>query len=181
MRDPGGGEGHNSQVPAEAHTGIRERGRNMPLSLKFFLAVVAAPVMTLAGEPRRITASEAAAILGGGVEVRIGTHGKRTISGKVLQAADGGVTVTTGKRETRVAMTDIDWFRVSTSRGNKRTWLPLILCATAGTAALVAAGAAEEKKSTYLPLAAGVTAGLGVSGYYLGKSSDFTEVTYRLE
>ena len=63
-------------------------------------------------------------------------------------------------------------------KGNKRTKLPLILCTTVGTLAFVAAGATEELKSTYLPLAAAFTAGLGIGGYYLGKQLDQQIVTY---
>lgn len=153
----------------------------MPQSRKIYVALIAVPVMILAEQPRLVTADEATNILRGGVQVRIGTHDKRTISGKPIQATADGVTVHTGNRETPVAMKDIDWFRVSTSRSNKRTWLPLILCATVGTVALVAAGATEEKKSTYLPLATGLTAGLGVGGYYAGRTIDYSEVTYRLK
>jgi len=49
-----------------------------------------------------------------------------------------------------------------------------------GTAALVAAGATEERKSTYLPLAGALTVGVGVGGYYAGRSMDYNEKTYRL-
>jgi len=49
-----------------------------------------------------------------------------------------------------------------------------------GTAALVAAGATEERKSTYLPLAGALTVGVGVGGYYAGSSMDYNEKTYRL-
>ena len=67
---------------------------------------------------------------------------------------------------------------VATLKGNKRTKLPVILCATLGTLAFVAAGATEELKSTYLPVAAGFTAGLAIGGYFLGKKLDEEVVTY---
>ena len=163
------------------HCGVtRIEAERLPQFLKLCVALVAAAVTILAEQPRTVTADEAVNILRGGVHVRVGTYDKRTIAGNALQATSDGVTVQTGNRETQVAMKDIDWFRVSTSRSNKRTWLPLVLCATAGTAALVAAGATEEKKSTYLPLAAGLTAGLGVGGYYAGRAIDYSEVTYRI-
>jgi hypothetical protein len=46
----------------------------------------------------------------------------------------------------------------------------------------VAAGATEEKKSTYLPLvAAALTVGLGFGGYYVGRTMDREEITYRIK
>ena len=66
-------------------------------------------------------------------------------------------------------------------KGNKRTKLPLILCSTLGTLALVAALATEELKSTYVPWAAAFTAGLAIGGYFVGKKFAQQVVTYVIE
>jgi hypothetical protein len=82
----------------------------------------------------------------------------------------------TGERS--IAYADIRSITVRRWRGNKRTWLPVALCSTIGTLSFVAAGATEERKGTYLPLAAGLTVAVGVGGYYVGRALDGEEATY---
>lgn len=85
--------------------------------------------------------------------------------------------VQTGSQETQIPFKEIDWFRLTVNQGNKRTWLPFILCATVGTTAFIAASATEELQSTYLPMAAALTIGLGFGGYYAGRALDREEIT----
>mgnify|MGYP001058893736 CR=1 FL=1 len=145
-------------------------------------AVLLLIALSLAAEqPRLIAAGDIATVLHEGDQVRIGTRSKRTVIGRTTRVSLDGVAVQTDTQETHVPLEEIDWFKVTASQGNKRTWLPLILCATVGTAALVAAGATEERKSTYLPLAAALAVGIGVGGYYGGRALDREEVTYRVK
>jgi len=147
-----------------------------------FCAVLLLIGQSLAGEqPRLIAASDIATVLHEGTQVRIGTRSKRTVTGTTARVDLNGVAVQTGTQEIHVPLGEIDWFRLTVSHGNKSTWLPLILCATVGAAAFVAAGATEEKKSTYLPLAAALTVGLGFGGYYVGRTMDREEITYRIK
>lgn len=136
---------------------------------------------TKSHEPRLIDANETSTVLHEGVQVRIGTRGKRTVTGKTTRVTTDGVAVQVNNQETQVPLKDIDWFRVTLSQGSRRTWLPLILCATIGTTSFVAAGATEERKSTYLPIAAALTVGLGLGGYYAGRALDRHEITYKLK
>jgi len=139
------------------------------------------PLLIAAAEPRDIASKDIATVLHEGVQVRIGTLAKRVVIGKLTSVTADSVGVQTGAQETHVPVKEIDWFRVTAiTESNKRTWLPLILCATVGTASFVAAGATEEKKSAYLPIAAGVTAALGIGGYYGGRALDRQEITYRI-
>lgn len=147
-----------------------------------FCAVLLLIGQSLAAEqPRLIAASDIATVLHEGTQVRIGTRSKRTLAGTITRVALDGVAVQTDTQETRVPLEEIDWFRLTVSQGNKRTWLPLILCATVGATAFVAAGATEERKSTYLPLAAALTVGVGFGGYYGGRALDREEITYRIK
>ena len=147
-----------------------------------FCAVLLLIGQSLAAEqPRLIAASDIATVLHEGTQVRIGTRSKRTLAGTITRVGLDGVAVQTDTQEIRVPLEEIDWFRLTVRQGNKRTWLPLILCATVGATAFVAAGATEERKSTYLPLAAALTVGVGFGGYYGGRALDREEITYRIK
>ena len=102
-------------------------------------------------------------------------------SGKVVSVGQTELTLKVKKSQDRTVLAKglqgIPYSRIASisvviRKGNKRTKLPLILCATVGTLAFVAAGATEELKSKYLPRAPALTAGLGIGGYYLGKKLD---------
>lgn len=134
-----------------------------------------------AEQPRLIAASDIATVLHDGTHVRIGTRSKRTVTGRITRVALDGVAVQTDTQETHVPLKEIDWFRLTVIQGNKRTWLPFILCATVGATAFVAAASTEEKKSTYLPRAAALTVGLGFGGYYAGRALDREEITYKVK
>ena len=108
-------------------------------------------------------------------------------SGKVVSVGQTELTLKVKKSQDRTVLAKglqgtpysrIASISVVIRKGNKRTKLPLILCATVGTLAFVAAGATEELKSKYLPRAAALTAGLGIGGYYLGKKLNQQIVTY---
>jgi hypothetical protein len=147
-----------------------------------FCAVLLLIGQSLAAEqPRLIAASDIATVLHEGAQVRIGTRSKRTLAGTITRVALDGVAVQTDTQETRVPLEEIDWFRLTVTQGNKRTRLPLILCATVGAIALVAAASTEEQKSTYLPLAAAFTVGVGFGGYYAGKALDRKDITYKIK
>ena len=107
-------------------------------------------------------------------------------SGKVVSVGETELTLKVKKSQDRTVLgtglqallySRIASISVVIRKGNKRTKLPLILCSTLGTLALVAAGATEERQSTYFPLAAAFTAGLGIGSYYLGKKLDQQIVT----
>ena len=108
-------------------------------------------------------------------------------SGKVLSVGETVLALKVKKSQDRTVLatgpqtlpySQIASISVVIRKGNKRTMLPLILCSTLGTLALVAASATEELKSRYLPRAAAFTAGLGIGGYYVGKKIDQQIVTY---
>lgn len=138
------------------------------------------PLLIAAAEPQAIEPKDITTVLHEGAQVRIGTLAKRVVIGRATSVTTENVGVQTGTQETLVPVKEIDWFRVTVTEGNKRTWLPLILCATVGVASFVAAGATEERQSTYLPIAAAVTASLGIGGYYGGRALDRQEMTYRI-
>lgn len=146
-------------------------------------AMIALPLIILAAlaeDSSLISPRELPSVLSAGDHVRIGTNAKKIVDGIVADVTVEKISVRQDNQIAEIPLADIDWFRVRTSEGNKRTWLPLILCSVIGTTALVAAGATEERKSTYLPLAGALTVGVGVGGYYAGRSMDYNEKTYRL-
>ncbi len=147
---------------------------------RFIIVLLLIPLIASGQEPRQIAPAEITSVLHEGDQVRIDTRSRKTLKGKAIKVTAEGVTVQTKDQETYLPLQDIESFKVTRNRGNKRTWLPVILCATAGTASLVAAGATEENKSTYLPIAAAFTVGLGVGGYYLGRLWDRQETSYKL-
>jgi hypothetical protein len=150
-------------------------------NLRFCAVLLLIGQSLAAAQPRLIAASDIASVLHEGAQVRIGTRSKRTLAGTITRVALDGVPVQTDTQETRVPLEKIDWFRLTVTQGNKRTRLPLILCATVGAIALVAAASTEEQKSTYLPLAAAFTVGIGFGGYYAGRALDRKDITYKIK
>jgi len=69
---------------------------------------------------------------------------------------------------------------ISTYKGNKRKWLPVILCSTLGALSLVVAtgSAAEEAEPAYIPAEIAFTAGLAAAGYYGGQALDREQITF---
>jgi len=63
-------------------------------------------------------------------------------------------------------------------RGEKRWKLPFVLCSTLGTTSVMIALATEERADTFVPVALGFTAALGLGGHYAGKAMDEEWVTY---
>ena len=107
-------------------------------------------------------------------------------SGKVLSVGETVLALKVKKSQDRTVLATgrqtLPYSRIASisvviRRGNKRTMLPLILCSTLGTVAFVLA-AGSELQSTYVPRAAGFTAGLAIGGYYVGKKIDQQIVTY---
>lgn len=127
---------------------------------------------------RLIAPESISAVLQDDLRVRIVTRDKKVLKGKATRVTAGGVTVQTDNQETHISIRDIDRFTVTRMRGNKRTRLPLILCSTIGTTSFIAAGATEERKSTYLPMAAALTVGVGLGGYYAGRALDQEKIAY---
>ena len=111
-------------------------------------------------------------------------------SGKVLSVGETVLALKVKKSQDRTILATgpqtLPYSRIASisvviRKGNKRTKLPLILCSTLGTLALVAALSTEELKSTYVPRAAAFTAGLAIGGYFVGKKIDQQVVTYVIE
>ena len=149
--------------------------------LRFSTVLLLIPLVVMAEDPRLIAPDAVTAVLQEGEQVRIVTRGKQTLKGKTTRVTAEGVNLQTNNQETHIPLKDIDRFTITRIRGKKRTRLPLILCATVGTTSFIAAGATEERKPTYLPLAAALTVGLGLGGYYAGRALDRQEITYILK
>ena len=134
-----------------------------------------------------VTPQQLAELVRPGQRFRLVMKSGHSGSGKVLSVGDTVIALKVKKSQDRTVLATgpqtlpydrIASISVVTQKGNKRTMLPLILCSTLGTLALVAASGTEELKSTYVPRALGFTAGLAIGGYYLGKTLDQQIVTY---
>ncbi len=147
------------------------------------LGVMMCVLLTLAAgaeQTKSIEPKELATVLRAGGRAKIVLRSGAQISGTVETVFPEAVAI---KTERPPAVQSISYAEIRTLKyrdwdGNKRTWLPVILSGTLGTLSFVAAGATEELKPSYLPLAAGFTAALAVGGYYGGRALDRREVTY---
>ena len=82
----------------------------------------------LAEDSSLISPREIPSVLSAGDHVRVGTNAKKIVDGIVADVTVEKMSVRQDNQITEIPLADIDWFRVRTSEGNKRTWLPLVLC-----------------------------------------------------
>ena len=151
--------------------------RNLRLVAMFLL--FALPVRT--AEVRLIAPGRISAVLQEGQQAQIVTRGKKVLKGKAIRVSAEGVIFQTNHQETLIPLEDIRRLTITHMRGNKRTRLPIILCSTIGTTSFIAAGGTEEQKSTYLPLTAALTVGIGLGSYYAGRAMDRQEIKYEVK
>jgi len=162
--------------------------RRVGLLMLFLLLLARLPLLAQAS--RIISPGELTSLLQRGQQLKLVLKNGTYAEGRLQEVTEAGPRL----RITRsadasglpkgvqvVSFNGLNSITVSVKEGNKRTKLPLVLCLTVGTLSLVAAGATEERQSTYIPLAAAFTVGLGVGGYYLGRSMDRQEVTFILK
>ena len=153
--------------------------------------VLVIPLLLVPGEAMAerivVTPQELAKLTSPGQSVQLVMKTGHPVSGKIVSIDGTALTlkVTESPGRTVVAKgrqvlsyRQIESISVVHLKGNKRTKLPVILAASVGTLSFVAAGATEELKSKYLPLAAGLTVGVAVGGYFVGKKLDQRIVTY---
>ena len=139
--------------------------------------------LAAAGQVRSVDHSTLPSLLQPGAQVKTFLQDGTTLVGSVIRTSPDSFALATKRpaAERSIAYADIRSISIKRRRGNKRTWLPVALCSTIGTLSFVAAGATEERKGAYLPLAAGVTVALGIGGYYVGQALDREEATYAVK
>ncbi len=161
----------------------RELARRV-FSLTALLLLIAGDAMA---ERIAVTPQELAKITSPGQTVHLVMKTGLPVSGKLVSIGGTELTLKVKASPDRTVVakgrqvlpySQIESISVVLLKGNKRTKLPVILAASIGTFSFVAAGATEELKSKYLPLAAGLTAGVAVGGYFVGKKLDQRIVTY---
>jgi hypothetical protein len=154
------------------------------------LAVLLVPTLLLAAETQTVSPQEIVSLLHGGKKIKVVLKTGAYAEGRLEELSPAALKVNVSKshdlRELPTGMQELSLDRVASvsirvGKGGKRWKLPLILCSTAGTLSLLAAGGSEELQSTYVPAAIAFTAGLGVAGYFAGKAIDERWVTYVLK
>jgi len=139
------------------------------------------PSLLASSETRSVTLEELGGLVTKGQKVKVlmksGAHGEGTVQEITAAGLKVQVRKSDNRSELPPGLNTIGAELLASvtrciQKGNKRTKLPLILVSTVGTLSLIAAGATEELKSTYVPLALAFTGGLGVGAYYAGRSLD---------
>lgn len=139
------------------------------------------PSLLASSATRSVTVEELGGLVAKGEKVRVllksGAYGEGIVEEITAAALKVQVRRSDNRSELPPGLSTIGAERLAgvtrcIQKGNKRTNLPLILVSTLGTLSLIAAGATEELKPTYVPLALGFTVGLGAGGYYAGRRLD---------
>lgn len=133
------------------------------------------------GETLKIDAADLAARMEPGQKVTVVLRSGERGKGVVESLAEGNIRIRLSEADPPGSLTigsalfepsRFAGVTACSTRGNKRKKLPIILVSTIGTLAFIAAGATEEKKSTYLPAAAAFSVSVGVGSYFMGKRLD---------
>jgi len=154
--------------------------------MAIFLLLLAAP---LGAEVQVVSREELAGRLKYGQKIKLVLKSGTYAEGRWEEIGPATLKVNVSKtddaREIATGVQEVSLDRVASisqlvRKGGKRWKLPLALCSTLGTFALLAAGGTEERAGDYLPAAAAFTSAIGVGGYFAGKAMDERWMTYVL-